>query len=94
MPEEDARRGKFLDLKGTVGGGEASRTVPHRNRHWRPGGSAGEQFGRLRPVAPYFDEAWDLVQIGSPVRTRVPITLRQRRTEAPPDSDPTDEAAP
>lgn len=76
MPEE----GETLELEVTVGGRTHLMQYRIETVRWAPDDSADERFDRLQQFVQTYDDAWDLVQIGSPGRNRVPITFRQRRT--------------
>lgn len=86
LPEE----GETLDLEVTAGGRKHRMQYRIETVHWGPEESADERFERLQRFVQRYDDAWDLVQIGSPGRHRVPITFRQRRTEGSPEADPPD----
>ena len=80
IPVPMPQSGETLELEVTVGGRTHLMQYRIETVPWDPEVSSEARFDRLQQFVQNYSEDWDLVQIGSPGRDRVPVTFRQRQT--------------
>lgn len=61
----------------TVGGRTLLMQYRVENLAWKPGTTPDERIDQLRDFIQSYDDAWNLVQVGSPGPDSVPITFRR-----------------
>ena len=82
IPVPMPKSGETLELAVTVGGETHLMQYRIETLRWGPDATPDERVVQLRDFIREYDSNWSLVQIGSPGEGVVPITFRQRHTDA------------